>query len=472
MPETLEGQLANYFDEAYEKDVNAIKQLSANYEEQARMVSVAIQNIIDTDSVFIECEKLQSQQEVILAKVAINRKHINSKLKESSKVAVLEPLGAVLQELSTIITESNTNITSHNLTVTNLAKEQSALKKLVWKYVVSEASCDYAAYMAAKTILEKSIFGLTSSIQNKNDEKIKKSTELAKLEKSITSIKPTVDDINRLLSDYGFTGFSLAMAPTDGYYKIIREDGKDAKETLSEGEKTFVTFLYFYHMLKGSEFDSGMSGDRIVVFDDPVSSLDSEILFIVSSLIKGLLDEVRDNSGPIKQIFILTHNIYFHKEVTFNSKRGKEALNHETFWTVRKDNNQTQIDQHKNNPIKTSYELLWNELRSPGRSNLSILNTLRRILENYFTILGNKNKDAIIAGFTGKERLICQSLFSWINDGSHFASDDLYVTCDDTTISKNKAIFKKIFENEGQISHYNMMMGISGEPLATIVSMP
>ena len=53
---------------------------------------------------------------------------------------------------------------------------------------------------------------------------------------------------------------------------------------MSEGEKTFVTFLYFYHLLKGSESDSGMTTDRIVVFDDPVSSLDSDVLFIVSRL--------------------------------------------------------------------------------------------------------------------------------------------------------------------------------------------
>ncbi len=468
LPETFEDQIAKYFDEAYEQDVNAIKQLSADYEECARVVSEDIQNIIDTDSAFIERDKLQSQKDVIDAKIAINRQRIHEKLKESSKVSSLVPLGAALQGVATIITAANTSIAAHNLTVANLAQEQSTLKKQVWKYVVNEASNDYAAYVAAKTILEKAIDGLTTSIQGKNAEKIKKSSELAKLEKSITSIKPTVDDINRLLSAYGFTGFLLAMADTEGYYKIIREDGKDAKETLSEGEKTFVTFLYFYHRLKGSETGSGMSGNRVVVFDDPVSSLDSEILFIVSSLIKGILVEVCDDSGPIKQVFVLTHNVYFHKEVTFNSKRGKEALKHETFWIVRKDNNQTQVEQHKDNPIKTSYELLWNELRSPGRSNLAIQNTLRRILENYFTILGNKNKDAIICGFIGKDRLVCQSLFSWINDGSHFASDDLYVTCDDTAIDKNLAIFKGIFKNEGHISHYNMMMGITGEAEPTL----
>lgn len=72
--------------------------------------------------------------------------------------------------------------------------------------------------------------------------------------------------------------------------------------------------------IKGSNSESGMTSDRVVVFDDPVSSLDSEILFIVSSLIKGIFEEIRNGTGHIKQVFMLTHNVYFHKEVTFQFK--------------------------------------------------------------------------------------------------------------------------------------------------------
>ncbi len=90
------------------------------------------------------------------------------------------------------------------------------------------------------------------------------------------------------LLSFGFSSFSLAESEKEGFYKIVRPNGEDAKETLSEGEKTFITFLYFYHLLKGSNTESGITENRIVVFDDPVSSLDSDILFIVSSLIKKL----------------------------------------------------------------------------------------------------------------------------------------------------------------------------------------
>src|SRR5690606_21497986 len=120
----------------------------------------------------------------------------------------------------------------------------------------------------------------------------------------------------------------------------------DAKQTLSEGERTFVTFLYFYHLLKGSMSESGTSASRVVVFDDPVSSLDSDILFIVGSLIKGILDEVRTGSSQIRQVFVLTHNVYFHKEVTFNIRRQQEAMAEETFWTVRKTDHKSTLEKH------------------------------------------------------------------------------------------------------------------------------
>jgi wobble nucleotide-excising tRNase len=214
-----------------------------------------------------------------------------------------------------------------------------------------------------------------------------------------------------------------------------------------EGEKPFVTFLYFYHLLKGSDSESGMTSDRIVIFDDPVSSLDSDILFIVGSLIKGLMEEVRARTGHIKQVFVLTHNVYFHKEITFNpNRRREEAMAEETFWVVRKLESFSKIEKHTTNPIKTSYDLLWTEVRRSDRSKLTIQNTLRRILENYFRILGGYDPDKICGMFEGKEKLTCKSLFSWVNDGSHHALDDLYVAIDDSTIETNLNVFKAIFK--------------------------
>ena len=329
----------------------------------------------------------------------------------------------------------------------------------MWKYLIADelkdALTDYDTKKAAIDKARKSIDEQSRRAQKAYSEKL---AEVRQLEKSITSIQPTIDTVNNLLLSFGFRGFKLAKAGEEENYKIVRADGTEAKESLSEGEKTFITFLYFYHLLKGSNSDSDTVTDRVVVIDDPVSSLDSDILFIVSSLIKILCQEVREKKTLVKQVFVLTHNVYFHKEVTFNTKRRGGKMKEETFWTVRKRGELTRIICHQENPITSQYDLLWADVRRGDRDNHSIQNTLRKILENYFKFFGGVNPEDIFAGFDGADNLTCRSLLSWVNDGSHFAQDDLYHAIDDAMVERYLRVFRLVFEKTGHTAHYDMMM--------------
>lgn len=453
--------LNEYFDESFLADSKEIDDLISNYATEAARIQQQLAGIIASSCKFLDVEKLKAEKELLDTKIILNSQLLAEKKREASQVIELESLSNVCAAITTLIAEANNQVISHNNMVANLAAERATLTAQVWKFVLEEMKTDLAAYQAAKDGMDKAISGMTTSLTAAKTEKVKKAAEISDLEKQTTSVQPTIDGINSLLLSFGFQGFKLAKAASGTSYKLIRSDGSDAKATLSEGEKTFVTFLYFYHLLKGSMSDSGMTTDRVVVFDDPVSSLDSDILFIVGSLIKGLFDEVRAGVGHIKQIFVLTHNVYFHKEVTFNPRRSNnEAMkSEETFWVVRKSDLISKVEKHTSNPIKTSYELLWSEVRRHDRSNLTIQNTLRRILENYFKILGGVDPDEICGKFDGKDRLICKSLFSWVNDGSHFASDDLYLSIDDSMVETNLKVFKAIFEKTDNLAHYKMMMG-------------
>ena len=457
--ETFAQSLNDYFDETFETDSKAIEDLATNYETDAARVQQQIMSIIEAPSRFLDVEKIKTEKELLDSKITINKQRLAGKKKEASRVVELESVSNVTETISLLIESANDLIKKHNEMVANISKERSMLTAQVWKYVLEEIKADLASYQTARNGLNKAIESLTKQITTATENKRKKGIEIRELEKQTTSVQPTIDGINAILSSFGFQGFSIAIVASGTSYKLVRADGSDAQDTLSEGEKTFVTFLYFYHLLKGSDSESGVTNDRVVVFDDPVSSLDSDILFIVGSLIKGLFDEVRSCTGHIKQVFVLTHNVYFHKEVTFNPKRHEEAMNEETFWIVRKPAHITKIEKCTSNPIKTSYELLWSEVRNPDRSNLAIQNTLRRILENYFKILGGVDPDEITGMFEGKKKLICKSLFSWVNDGSHYAHDDLYVSIDNSTVENYLNVFRAIFDKAGHFAHYEMMMG-------------
>lgn len=454
--------LNEYFDETFLMDSKAIDEIATNYSTDAARIQQQISTLITAPSRFLDIEKLKAEKALLDSQITINNQRLAGKKKEPSQVIELESVGSVVAVIKTLIDTANSLVRDHNKMVANLAQERSTLTAQVWKFVLNELRLDLNEYTKKHDELDRAITSMSDQITTATTEKAKKAAEIRELEKQTTSVQPTIDAINGLLTSFGFQGFELAKATGGKSYKLVRSsNGDDAKATLSEGEKTFVTFLYFYHLLKGSDSDSGVTTDRIVVFDDPVSSLDSDILFIVSSLIKGLFEEVRSGVGHIKQIFVLTHNVYFHKEVTFNPKRSKKESmrSEETFWVARKLNAISKLEKHSTNPIKTSYELLWAELRRPDRSNLTIQNTLRKILENYFKILGGVDPDKIGAMFEGREKLICKALFSWVNDGSHFAHDDLYVSIDDSMIESYLKVFRAIFQKSEHIAHYKMMMG-------------
>ena len=459
--ESFSTSLGEYFDESFTKDNNAINTLLTDYSTDASRIQQQIQGLLDMTSEFLDVEKLKSEKQILDSLLIVNNQRLNQKKKEASQVIELDSLKNVLAEISELIANANKQIDEHNKIIQNLSHEKRTLTNQIWKFIVEELKQDLTDYSTQKVSLEKAISGLSTQITKKEKEKDDKFRELLELEKQTTSIQPTLDGINTLLSSFGFKSFSLAKGDDGKTYKLVRPNGADAQRTLSEGEKNFVTFLYFYHLIKGSQSEIGITTDRVIVIDDPVSSLDNEVLFIISSLIRDLIEDVRNDKGNIKQVFVLTHNIYFHKEVTYNSKRNSNSLlSEETFWLVKKSGNESIVEKQQTNPIKTSYELLWAEVRNESRSNVTLQNTLRRILENYFKLLGGISLDNLYKEFEGEDKIICKSLCSWINDGSHSAFDDYYYTpLDNEGIDKYLVVFKRIFENCNQIAHYNMMMG-------------
>lgn len=454
--QAFRDSLNEYFDETYTKDLGRIDALQEKYKELAEQIQGRLVSIAQSDAKFLDAENLKEKQQRLDGLLATNLSRIEGKRKEPSANVSLESISDVLTDISDEIETANKKAKENNETVANLAAKKKELISQIWKRILEDTKTEAASIETKRKAVQAAIEGLERSISTKEGQSTKTALEIAELEREITSIKPTLDDINKLLLSFGFSNFFLAESDTSGFYKIVRADGSDAKETLSEGEKSFITFLYFYQLIKGSFETSGSTMQRVVVFDDPVSSLDSDVLFIVCNLIKGVINEIRRGNSSLAQIFVLTHNVYFHKEITFEKQKQKQG-NIPTFWTIQKQNGESEIRQHDKNPVTSSYEMLWIELCKKDRSISTAQNIMRRIIEHYFTFFGGLKTDDIVDKFTGQDKMLCGSLFSWINDGSHFANDDLYITCDADMVEKYLVVFKKVFEETGHIAHYEMM---------------
>ena len=451
--------LEAFFSEAYDQDIQALQQLQSRYQSASEQLLAAIVRNEQAGNPFLDIELFRSEAQTLSERLKGNQLKLAKKVDEPSRKIDLEPIGPMITELQNLIDKANKETNVHNQTVVNIDGEKETLTAQVWCYVLNELSDDLREYKKDKDRLKRTIEGMEQSLQEKINRHQLLKNQVKELEKQTTSVLPTVSAINDLLKKFGFHSFSIGTTEDERHYRIVRENGQDASRSLSEGEKTFVTFLYFYHLIKGAQSPEGVTTNRVVVFDDPISSLDSDILYIVSSLIKGVMEEVRNN-GQIRQVFILTHNVYFHKEISFNKSRPSDGfLREESFWMVRKLQHGSIVERHETNPIQSAYELLWGDIKSENISSVSLQNTLRRILENYFTVWGGMSKDEICALFDGRDKLTCQSLFSWVNDGSHSIHDDLYINHGEQTNEAYLRVFRAIFEKSGHIGHYNMMTG-------------
>ena len=466
--EDFKNQLENWFDEAYLNDTKSVKELKQEYNSLVQNIINELNGIETNQKNFkdtkLDIDKFSAYLKTLTSQNTANNEFLNTKVKEPSRNIELLSLKVQLDLISGLITNANAEIKKHNDIVANFNAEKASLIQSIWKFIIEEFRTYIAKFISDKTGLETGLTALQTQLTAKLSEFNTLKVEIQNLSKNVTSIQPTIDEINRLLRSYGFLNFEIVPTAEQGFYQIQREDGEIAETTLSEGEITFITFLYFLQRAKGGETEESVNEERILVIDDPISSLDSNVLFVVSTLIKEIIKTVKSDLGNIKQIILLTHNVYFHKEVSYEglNRKGEKSQ----FWILRKNNKISTIHFYADkNPIQSSYELLWREIKEwENNSGITIQNTLRRILENYFSILGSKRDDVLINKFSNQEeREICRSLLSWTNEGSHTLPDDLFVEAPDGTITKYLEVFKNIFSHTENIGHYNMMMGIESE---------
>ncbi|GAA9050914.1 AAA family ATPase [Helicobacter pylori] len=361
--EEFKKQLESYFDTSYQESTDTIKKMKENYKNETAEVLEQLDKIVETEQKNQQIKNTESFKriiEILRSKINGNWQKMHDKSKEMSRSFKLGSTKNEIKEIRDLIDTANQQIANHNEMIKDIKNQKKICVERTWKFLVNEFKSDIQKYNKKDCGLEKGINNLEKQIKE-NQEKIKElENEIRELEKNMVSIKPIVNEINMLLKGYGFTNFGLACTEDEKSYRIQREDGQLVGETLSEGEVTFITFLYYYHLTKGSLKENDISKNKVLVIDDPISSLDSNILFIVSVLVKELMKEAMKEKTNIKQVIILTHNTYFYKEITYDLKHYQGEY---SFWIIKKDNNVSKIEDYKENPIKNSYELLWHEVK-------------------------------------------------------------------------------------------------------------
>jgi len=221
--EAFAQSLNEYFNETFVTESKAIDDLATNYTTDSARLQQQIASVIAAPSKFLDVEKLKAEKELLDSKVTINIQWLALKKKEPSQIVELESIGNVVSTIKALIDAANSLVTDHNKMVANLAQVRRGLTAQVWKHLLEvELKTDLADYDTARNDLNKAIADMTAKIVATTTDKGTKAAEIRALEKDATSIQPTIDEINALLSSFGFRSFLLAKAGNGTCYKLIR----------------------------------------------------------------------------------------------------------------------------------------------------------------------------------------------------------------------------------------------------------
>ena len=474
----LKEKFSTFFDKQFQENVQKIKTLGNLYYQKSNEIKNSIREIAKIFTSNRDCLSLLEQLVEITEK---NIQIIKDKIQVPNEIKSILSISQFTSDIAKLKDDIDKNNSDfHNLKVL----KQNWLEDC-WIYMASNSKMHIERYNRFYYCYDK-LININNQSKSKNEGLLsfyyKKIDELRKHTRNTTE---AVDQINKILNNVGFDDFYIKeRKKEDGisqyYLKRKNSDNDKVFKSLSEGEKTFISFLYFYQLCIGTDnIEQERAKKKIIVIDDPVSSLDSQILFIVATLIHKLAKRKGNNKADkklffdpnIEQIFVLTHNIYFYKEVSFNKKPICSDYFH---YKISKEKSITKIAESYESTIKDDYSLMWGTLKEIKSKenidqgiNLMLANLMRRIIDTYLEFIGMKSNGSTITwaaldnmDTNSPEYIVEAAFISCINDESHSISplDDEYYTKiireEPTILFKT---FKNIFKDIGK-EHYQMMM--------------
>ncbi|MCJ0606662.1 AAA family ATPase, partial [Enterococcus cecorum] len=195
--------------------------------------------------------------------------------------------------------------------------------------------------------LEKEI-----KIQRENIDKLVPNTE-----------KKAVENINAKLKHNVPWSLTYYKGDHTGYYCIVQDGINRNVRELSTGEKNLIAFLYFIEKLEEKK-DAALK-QKIILFDDPMSSNDDTMQYLIISELQKLYQGKYSKkfSSDKDYMVILTHNVHFYLNVqphgNYKDSKNKTKYDKNNFYRIS-DKKFIKIKNQKED-FKTNYQALWIE---------------------------------------------------------------------------------------------------------------
>ena len=468
--------------------MNELRLFAAEYQQAIEKAASILEiNLRDASQ---DEPKYRMLAELLTEKANANYQIILKKLDSSREELILSDLNELLEQLNMIAKESNQKRRRYIEAAEDLPKARERCIRQIWQAIAARCG----ELLDLRDTVKKEAGGKERKLElriNTAEGKLAKlCREIVSLSRSMADISKAMKEINATLKTSGFTGFHFQEK--EGHaYELVRDTQLEqgAAVGLSEGERRFVAFLYFFHTVMGSLEEDGEIDDKVVVIDDPVCSLDSEVLAFVAALVRSLIQKCLDRyrcgaeDSHILQIFCLTHNPIFFRLIS-DSHIPDHA--HCAYFEVRKDErNTTEIipcmarenaigtEMVNRSPVTDEYQGLWRQFALSDQPQVLIA-TARQILCRYFLltchhdgremqkVLLDEHKEAFAPPGSADWHSsfnIVSAMVSLMDLNCSGAMNSLYFDMSAVDSKQIRFVFQRIFEVMHQEQHYRHMLG-------------
>ncbi|MHB9314838.1 AAA family ATPase [Fusobacterium polymorphum] len=446
-------EMEEYFNKSYQQDKNALNDLLKLYLEKTSNI-ISIIEILKNNR-FLENNKKDVDIYLLELKKIIekNTDTLRKKIDAPSMVVILETFEELIQKINTIIKNANEMIVEYNKKIENINESKIAIKRKFWKLMRTNFDAVINIYNKKKK--EKEDYEKQYTLKKKIiTEKIEKQELIIKenLKKTI-NIDEAIDNIKITLLDIGITDFAIEKySDEEALYHLKRKEHTENNvfQTLSEGEKMVISFLYFLERCKGNTKGDSTSENKIIVIDDPISSLSHIYIFNIGRLIHN--EFLRTNK--YEQIFILTHSLYFFYELTnINHKEREET---QRLFRIFKNDKGSSLSAMKYEEIQNDYQAYWHIIKDENQSPALIANCMRNIIEYFFNFVEKQDYNNVFQ----KQELQQKKFMAfnrYMNRESHSKGQNIF-DIKEFDYSDFKKAFELLFIHTGYSEHYNKMM--------------
>lgn len=446
---TVSDSIREYFDESYEASLGELKGIRQKYFD-------ALQEIASLTSYegnsFLEGKfgELSARHALLVEILKRNVTLIDAKIRNPSQDQSLEGSADALEAVNEIIRSANEEIVGHNKKIDNKKQELQAIKAAFWELMRWDYDPVISSYKKSKSDYDK-------SAKEKKEESDALSLKMVEIKSRITSIQKTtvnveaaINSINARLIELGIESFRIVKYK-ENLYRLVRSEDQDGDfHSLSEGEKTVISFLYFVERCRGKGSASDTANKKIVVIDDPISSLSHVYVFNVGHMIKSEIF----NSPQFEQVIVLTHSLYFFYELTdTNHKRRKEF---QKLFRITKNSSGSQIQVMAYDEVQNDYQSYWSIVKDPQQPEALIANCMRNIVEYFFGFVERRDFNNVFQKPTLQANKY-QAFSRFMNRESHSIGQNVFDYKEFDFAAFHEAM-KLVFVENGFSEHYETMM--------------